>query len=537
MRGNAYSFLVGVLLLILVVSLCNLVLVRGAIIGNCPAGAKMITACQDINEPGYYCLSNDIWHDGGVYHSTCLNISTSNVIIDGLGKRIYNITYYGSSTSAIDHCFGSFPQAPYYLNHYGCGGNMKLNNITIKNLVLDGLSVRIVNSLNNSIISNNEIINVVNIAAIGLSSGSNVTISGNIIKNHKDNLCHATISLNAGGTEGKIIKNEIYNSRQFFGNYGPPCYIISMFNGLNASIIGNRITNLVGEGDASYKQIAGIGLAKSNNTNISYNDFCNGGVTFQDFQCININAPFSGGSFGTYGTNNNFSKVSCGLHINCKDNGWPILGVNYNPCVSKTNCNNRVIKNSCESLTTKECENSSYWSNEIKSLIQENSLIGRNFCFDKSVTLKEEPHDTFIDSCESYIECGCKLETDDQGIENCVGMTRRVYEPNIMGCPDNPIEEESCQVESSISGNCDNSDVYEYTVNWVGTWIGNQSSPDKENCQSGSRNIPCNEKSLLPFFDGKNLFLSLILIAGIYFTFTICLVIKNEEKNRRIYKY
>ncbi|MEM4714398.1 MAG: right-handed parallel beta-helix repeat-containing protein, partial [Candidatus Nanoarchaeia archaeon] len=160
-------------------------------------GSYLVYDCTNITNPGMYYLMNNISTDTS---QACINISSNNVIFDGLSNTIYNEV--GQATAAAIYFFSTLNNITIrnvVINNFGYGVNFnygaKISNATIENsqfydniytgisVVGDNIPIRnnriesypwaqypLYLSVNNSIVENNTIINGVNLCYLG---GSN----------------------------------------------------------------------------------------------------------------------------------------------------------------------------------------------------------------------------------------------------------------------------------------------------------------------------------------------------------------------------
>jgi parallel beta-helix repeat protein len=268
-----------------------------------------ITSCTTISSPGLYTLTTNILNST----STCINITASNVIFDGVGYMIdgidalntYGVYVYNSSTT--------------------------LNNVTVKNLVVTdwdaGIWYRnaqngsIVNntansnantgiylySSNNNIIANNTANSNANGYGIWLrfSSNNNIltdntansnTHVGIILSSSSNNiLTDNTVSLNSDGINLYLSSNNNTLTSNIASSNGWGIYIFSS----SSNTLSNNTANL--------NSLYGIWLGSSN-SNLIFNNFLNNSVNAWD-NGINswnttktlgtniIGGPYLGGNF------------------------------------------------------------------------------------------------------------------------------------------------------------------------------------------------------------------------------------------------
>jgi hypothetical protein len=190
MKSKSIYLIIGIIVIFSVFSL-------GASIS--PTQPIPLVGCSDISSPGYYYLGTNhaIDPDDGY----CIDIYSSNVILDGRGHKIY-------CHKGEDQDFCDYAIATYSING-------KINNVTIFNLTIENLSESDgldMSNTNNLVIHDVTIINTTD-AIWGVYNSSNVKIYNNtIIKGSTYNDYSTAIDL--VNNNGLIAENiSIYNNR------------------------------------------------------------------------------------------------------------------------------------------------------------------------------------------------------------------------------------------------------------------------------------------------------------------------------------
>lgn len=124
--------------------------------------AQKIDYCQVINSPGDYDLSRDIYNVGNSAVSTCINITSNDVVFDGGNKFI-------TGNMAVPGTIGVYVH----------NDSKTVSNVTVKNLQVKDLNYGIYyNNTRNGTIANNTVLNNSEFSIL-FESSSNGTIEWN----------------------------------------------------------------------------------------------------------------------------------------------------------------------------------------------------------------------------------------------------------------------------------------------------------------------------------------------------------------------
>ncbi|MFA5993150.1 MAG: right-handed parallel beta-helix repeat-containing protein [Candidatus Pacearchaeota archaeon] len=545
-------------------------------------GAIMITTCTKINSPGNYCLTKDIT-DTNTTSYACIYINSSNVVLNGQGYTIFHKTF--------SKCGSFWCDTMGIANDNGNGyGKAEMRGITITNFNLQNYTWNAIGLYNvtDAHVTKNDIT-----VTSGSSSGQvgmelvylkNSEVSENELSILGELAGNAAYGLFVShGINSLLLDNNIKNRMSSKAVGG-------IFVGLSSSKVvvdGNTLSSLV-----QNSQWAGISVGGSTNITVKNNVIpCNSQIG-KDFVCSTSSISGSGNSFnsskvtacasgwpvlgtdysdcvnqkcpqGTMRCKDGTCQATCpedpactvngicdsGESCNCPDcNGYndgcvePLVcslpTETCQPCTTGTTYNPETKKcedttgppsggggggsggvRSCSYYTSQGqavCESESSWTSEIKSLVQENLLIGRS-CFEdfKPVAGKT--------GCKTKIQCGCKYNTST-GI--CKEANWKVDTP--AGC-DGAGLQPLCEMTTATQGDCAAEGVYEYTVNWTGTWNGALGDPQEAYCLGGERSIACPGKTAVPFFSLQNLIIVILIIVIIYIVYWM---LKHSKKGR-----
>ena len=161
-------------------------------------GATSITQCSNIDLSGDYVLGQDIWSSGNMEVSSCINITSSNVVFDGE-------SHYIIGNSAEVGTIGVYINNP----------ASTITNVTVKNVNVTrwDYGIYLQDSSNNNVTGNN---------ASNNSNGINLFNSNNnfIYNNYFNNTNNVIIdsSINYWNTTKRSVKN-IINGSYIGGNY------------------------------------------------------------------------------------------------------------------------------------------------------------------------------------------------------------------------------------------------------------------------------------------------------------------------------
>jgi len=238
----------------------SLIILMVVMAGSASAQVTNVSACGAISSPGTYLLNKSL----SVSSSTCINITSDNVIFDGQGYSIH-----GSSLSTANS---------YGVYVYNSG--QALGNVTVKNLVVTdwyyGIYYR---SAENGTIENNTAYS--NTYGIYLSVSSN---GNTITTNTLDRNEGSGIYLN-GASSNTITNNTAYsNTNTYYDFY------------LGGISLHNSSSNTITNNNASNNNVDGIFLNQSSN-----NYLANNNATSNTYSGILVGS----GSDGNTITNNN----------------------------------------------------------------------------------------------------------------------------------------------------------------------------------------------------------------------------------------
>lgn len=179
-------------------------------------GSKNLTACQVIDQPGYYSFNQNIYGStvpiseiqGGA--TACLKIGSSNVVIDGNGF-ILDKNGAGGLT-------------------WGIVGNSTLyQNVTIKNVYMQSYAVGInLQNTNQTLLFNNSLIST-EYSQILLNTVSNANVSTNILST---TTAQRAISVQSGNNNS--VENNVVTGGAYAGIY--------LYQNTNSSILNNSLT-------------------------------------------------------------------------------------------------------------------------------------------------------------------------------------------------------------------------------------------------------------------------------------------------------
>lgn len=222
-RSNAKYCSLLIFLLILIVSKAN--------------AYSNISSCTVISSPGYYVLTQDIINSTA---STCIEITSNDVVLDGQGHRIDGVDL-DRSRGVYVHDVDNVTIKNLRITDWGEGIVIRyMSRSTISNNILSRNSEGVVlwASLNNSI-SANTFTN--NYEAILIASGSNYNIiSGNVIINNMEGI-RLEFNINNFILNNTISNNVLYGIQITYGLFGQDPNHLIYNNYLNNS---NNIDNL-----------------------------------------------------------------------------------------------------------------------------------------------------------------------------------------------------------------------------------------------------------------------------------------------------
>jgi len=176
-------------------SILLIILFSGSALGD-----TNITQCGEINSPGGYVLTQNIWNAGNSAVLSCINITASNVIFEG------NSHFVVGNTAAVG-TIGVYVNNP-----------ATITNVTVKNLTLKNFSTGIyaIYSINNNFTGNN-LSN--NSKGINLSNSFNNNIYNNYFNNTLNAVSDSTPnSWNTTKQPGINIINGSYLGGNFWAN-------------------------------------------------------------------------------------------------------------------------------------------------------------------------------------------------------------------------------------------------------------------------------------------------------------------------------
>ncbi|VVB84279.1 Periplasmic copper-binding protein (NosD) [uncultured archaeon] len=272
------------------------------------AGAVMpMSACTTISSPGTYVLTQSIMNSPD---STCINITSSNVVFDGTGHTIDGVN--------SQMCIGC-PQEILTYGVYVSNSATALTNVTVKNLMVMNCTSGIYyfNVQNGSITNNTLSSNYFNGISLGNSNNNNLTgntaslsTEGILLSySSNNNLIHNAANLNTFGISISFSSSGNHLNSNILSNNsaGIELNLASNNNDLNSNVISNNP--------------AGIILGGSNNT--IYNNYFNntdnfgmsGNNTWNTTRTSGTNiigGPYYGGNFWAYPNGTGFSQ-------NCTD--------------------------------------------------------------------------------------------------------------------------------------------------------------------------------------------------------------------------
>ncbi len=174
--------------------------------------ATQIDSCTTINSPGEYVLNQNM---GNFAADTCINIASSDVVLDGAGYTVGNIAAPGT--------YGVYVNNPI----------TTLTNVTVKNLKLSYWNYSIYyNNVMNGRIDNNTVSSNYYAGIYLISSSGNVLINNTVQSNSREGIYlrfsdsaligNNTVSSNAGNgillqySNNSTIYNNIFNNKNNF---------------------------------------------------------------------------------------------------------------------------------------------------------------------------------------------------------------------------------------------------------------------------------------------------------------------------------
>ena len=162
---------------------------------------ETINQCRNIDSSGDYVLGQDIWSTGNTAVTSCINITSSNVVLDGG-------SHYIIGNSAEVGSIGVYVNKP---------GNI-ITNVTVKNVNVtrwdSGIYLR--NSSNNNVTGNNA---SNNLKGINLSNSNNNFIYNNYFNNSNNVIIDSSVNYwNTTRISGKNIINGSYIGGNFWAD-------------------------------------------------------------------------------------------------------------------------------------------------------------------------------------------------------------------------------------------------------------------------------------------------------------------------------
>lgn len=180
------------------ISIILIILMSGGVFG-----ATSINQCGNIGSSGDYVLGQDIWRTGNLAVSSCINITSSNVVFDGE-------SHYIIGNSAEVGTIGVYVNNPASI----------ITNVTVKNLNVTrwdyGIYLR--DSSNNNVTGNNASNNS---NGINIYNSSNNFIYNNYFNNTNNVLIDTSVNYwNTTRRSGKNIINGSYTGGNFWADPG-----------------------------------------------------------------------------------------------------------------------------------------------------------------------------------------------------------------------------------------------------------------------------------------------------------------------------
>ena len=193
-----------------------------------------ISTCTTITSPGTYEITTPIDFSTTTTGYACIDIQSSDVILDGNGTQISNT---GSTNQGI-HIMANGPY----------------NNITIKNAVLDGdgEAAIFIRGVNNTVIKNNTIYgfynNTVGIYALGASVGdptatTNLTIYNNTIRDFNYTAAGVVVAVYSNvNLSNNTIYNFGYNTTDVFSGGSSYGFLLDSYALANSFVAGYSVS-------------------------------------------------------------------------------------------------------------------------------------------------------------------------------------------------------------------------------------------------------------------------------------------------------
>lgn len=141
----------------------------------------------------------------------------------------------------------------------------------------------------------------------------------------------------------------------------------------------------------------------------------------------------------------------------------------------------------------------------------------------------EEPTSNNNGTCDAGEGCSsadCKdgdTDTCAEGLYCSSGKCGSVLSPISLEVVGN------CKITQSIEKSCEEEPVGYKIISWTGEWTGNQTGSAYTNCIAGGRStVPCAAQVQLPFFDGFELIVTVLVLGSIYF-----LLLHKKEHHKK----
>ncbi len=280
-----------------------------------PAGAQTnISSCTDITMPGKYTLNQDIIHSA---NSVCINITSSDVIFDGMGHIIDGSGSYPNGTIGIvaedyPNLISNVTVENTTLTNWEYGIIYEAadnGNVTNNNMSSNNYGISMFAAANNMLLGNNASSNLIDGIFIGLTINSSLLFSNDILEEN-------TINSNPIGVYIDTVGSNTLNNNAILNN-GIGVY---SFLSKNNTLDGNNFSN----------NNLSIYLGTSNSTSIKNNNVSNNffGISIQTSSGnIIYNNIFNNSINNAIDNGNNIWNISETLGTNII--GGPYLGGNF----------------------------------------------------------------------------------------------------------------------------------------------------------------------------------------------------------------
>ncbi len=263
------------------------VLLLSALLAGAASAQSNVSSCITISSPGTYILNTSVTNTTPVV--ACINITSSNVVLDGAGNRVYGadilntfgVFVFNSTTDLTNVTIKNLNVTDWYYGIYyrnAHNGSIVNNNVSSNR----ASGVRLLSSHNNTITNNNISYNNQGFffdAGIYFDSSNNNTVRANYISNNpqfgvilssSDNntFTDNDIVFNCGGQAGVSLSSSnsnTFNSNNISDNTGSGIELSSSNNNAFTNNIVDR-NNAGGLGNAGAYLTSSTGNTFTNNT-------------------------------------------------------------------------------------------------------------------------------------------------------------------------------------------------------------------------------------------------------------------------------